>query len=259
MKTPISYYGGKQQMLKHILPIIPDHSIYTEPFFGGGAVFFGKEPAKIEVINDTDQVLVEFYRVLKNKPDELNQLVQETLHSRRLYGDAMVVYNNPHLFNDVRKAWAFWVLTQQGFSCGIGSWGYDKSSNSVAKKVQNAKDRFNSLEASRRLENTQVENNDAIKIIKSRDTENTFHYCDPPYFNSDCNHYAGYSLEDFRRLLDTLEAVKGKFLLSSYDSEILQEYCIKNKWYVKKFEKNVSVTHKTKKKKIEVLTANYPI
>lgn len=39
LKTPISYYGGKQSMLKHILPIIPEHTIYVEPFFGGGAVF----------------------------------------------------------------------------------------------------------------------------------------------------------------------------------------------------------------------------
>ena len=52
MKTPISYYGGKQSLLKHILPLIPEHRIYVEPFFGGGAVFFAKEPAKVEVIND---------------------------------------------------------------------------------------------------------------------------------------------------------------------------------------------------------------
>jgi DNA adenine methylase len=39
MKTPISHYGGKQQMLSHIIPKIPGHRTYVEPFFGGGAVF----------------------------------------------------------------------------------------------------------------------------------------------------------------------------------------------------------------------------
>jgi DNA adenine methylase len=61
MKTPISYYGGKQSMLKHILPLIPEHKIYVEPFFGGGAVFFGKEPSKVEVINDYNSNVVVFY------------------------------------------------------------------------------------------------------------------------------------------------------------------------------------------------------
>lgn len=52
LRTPISYYGGKQQMLRHILPLIPDHETYVEPFFGGGAVFWAKQPVNQEIIND---------------------------------------------------------------------------------------------------------------------------------------------------------------------------------------------------------------
>ena len=63
MKTPITYYGGKQSMLSIILPMIPEHNLYCEPFFGDGAVFFTKEPSKIEVINDTNREVVNFYRV----------------------------------------------------------------------------------------------------------------------------------------------------------------------------------------------------
>lgn len=62
MRTPISYYGGKQTMLKHILPLIPRHRIYTEAFCGGAAVLFAKRPAEAEVINDInmepDQLLL---------------------------------------------------------------------------------------------------------------------------------------------------------------------------------------------------------
>lgn len=47
LSTPISYYGGKQSMLPHILPLIPKHEIYVEPFFGGGAVFWAKEPTAV--------------------------------------------------------------------------------------------------------------------------------------------------------------------------------------------------------------------
>ena len=67
MKTPISYYGGKQTLLKHILPLIPEHALYTEAFCGGCAVLFAKEPAKCEVINDINTELVNFNQVAQRK------------------------------------------------------------------------------------------------------------------------------------------------------------------------------------------------
>ena len=76
MKTPISYYGGKQTLLKHILPLIPEHALYTEAFCGGCAVLFAKEPAKCEVINDINTELVNFYQVAQRKSPAV-------LHSRR--------------------------------------------------------------------------------------------------------------------------------------------------------------------------------
>ena len=45
LRTPVTYYGGKQRMLNEILPKIPVHACYVEPFFGGGAVFFAKPPS----------------------------------------------------------------------------------------------------------------------------------------------------------------------------------------------------------------------
>jgi len=81
MRPPISYYGGKQNMVRHILPIIPAHTIYCEPFFGGGAVFFAKKPARLSAINDTNGWAVTFYRQLKCNFEALNDMVQGTLHS----------------------------------------------------------------------------------------------------------------------------------------------------------------------------------
>ncbi|PIX06781.1 MAG: methyltransferase, partial [Flavobacteriales bacterium CG_4_8_14_3_um_filter_35_10] len=65
MKTPISYYGGKQSMLKHILPMIPRHMTYVEPFFGGGAVFWAKPQSEVEIINDYNANVANFYVQLK--------------------------------------------------------------------------------------------------------------------------------------------------------------------------------------------------
>ncbi len=75
IKTPISYYGGKQMMVKSILPLIPEHEIYTEAFFGGGAVYWAKDPSKCEVINDVNMNIVNFYEVLKHSYFELRKKV----------------------------------------------------------------------------------------------------------------------------------------------------------------------------------------
>ncbi|MGB0976434.1 MAG: DNA adenine methylase, partial [Prolixibacteraceae bacterium] len=61
MKAPISYYGGKQNLVKIILPLFPKHTLYAEPFIGGGAIFWSKRPSQIEVINDTNRELINFY------------------------------------------------------------------------------------------------------------------------------------------------------------------------------------------------------
>ncbi len=260
-KTPITYYGGKINLVATILPLIPDHKIYTESFFGGGAIFFAKPPSETEVINDTNNMVVNFYEVARSDFQALKEKIEASLFSRATYTAALTIYRMPHLFNKLQQAWAFYIGTNMGFSCQIGSWGYDKYGARV-KAFRNKKLAFNEA-IYKRLENTQVENNDALKVIQSRDTKDTFHYIDPPYFNSDMGHYGGYTKADFKNLLEVLSKVKGNFLLSSYPSEILTEYIQKNGWYTKTFDKplsaNKSVKGKSRGRKKEILTANYPI
>lgn len=261
MKTPISYYGGKQKLVTKIIPLIPGHTMYAEPFIGGGAVFFSKPASHVEVINDTNKELINFYRMLQNRFVELDSMVKVTLHSRTLHKDAKVVYDNPHLFDEVKRAWAVWVLSTQSFSSMLdGSWGYDKTDNTTTKKISNKRNQF-SEEYAIRLQNVQLECSDALYIIKSRDTANTFFYCDPPYFNSDCGHYDGYSEQDFENLLILLASIKGKFILSSYPSPLLQRYVKQYGWKWQCYESGVSVNAKGGylKRKWEMLTANFEV
>lgn len=127
MKTPISYYGGKQMLLKHILPLIPEHSLYTEAFCGGCAVLFAKEPVRCEVINDTNTELVNFYRVAQMKYTALKELIDATLHSREIHAHARHINAHPTFFTSVERAWAVWVCTKLGFASMIdGTFGYDR-------------------------------------------------------------------------------------------------------------------------------------
>lgn len=165
------------------------------------------------------------------------------------------------MFSEIKRAWAVWVLSSQSFCSMLdGSWGYDKLKNTVAIKVNNKKQSFTE-DIAIRLQNVQLECTDALKVIRSRDIDNAFFYCDPPYYNSHCAHYDGYSIEDFERLLQLLSTIKGKFLLSSYPSEILTKYIKANGWHTVEFKQNVSVNAKSGvlKPKIEVLTANYSL
>ncbi len=260
-KTPITYYGGKVNLLKEILPRIPEHIIYTEAFFGGGAVFFAKEPSPSETINDINNMVINFYKVVQTNFEKLKAKIEATLFSRASYNVAIAIYKMPHLFDEIQQAWAFYIATNMGFACSISSWGYDKYGKRIGS-FKNKKLRFNN-DIVKRLENAQIESNDAIQVIKSRDTMASFHYIDPPYIDVNQGHYTGYSKEDYIKLLDTLSNIKGKFLLSSYPSEILDEYIKKNNWYSIRFEKPLSASKtnsgEKRKRKIEVLTANYPI
>lgn len=261
LKTPISYYGGKQKLATKIISSIPEHTLYCEPFIGGGAVFFAKQPSEVEVLNDTNRELINFYKVVQNDFVSLEKEIRISLHSRDLHRKASVIYNNPDMFSDIKRAWAVWVLSSQSFSAQLdSSWGYDVSKNTTSKKIMNNRDRFTE-DIAIRLQKVQLEAADALYIIKGRDRDSSFFYLDPPYFNSDCGHYDGYSKQDFENLLKTISDIKGKFLLSSYPSTILQKYAKANDWYMWSVEQGVTINNKSGyiKRKIEVLTSNYPI
>lgn len=260
-KTPITYYGGKLNLLKEILPLIPEHRIYTEAFFGGGAVFFAKDPSESEVINDTYNLAIVFYQQAKTNFKALKHKIESTLFARRSYMKAKYICENANLYSKLFQAWAFFIGTNCGFSCQIGSWGYDKYGKRV-KAFLNKKIAFDDSIA-KRLEHTQIENNDALTVIKSRDSVDAFHYVDPPYIDSNQGHYGGYTKSHYKNLLETLANVKGKFLLSSYPSKLLTKYTKKYGWQTKVFDKPLSakkaVKGKSRDRKIEVLTANYPL
>lgn len=255
LKTPITYYGGKQNLIKYLLPLIPAHKLYCEPFFGGGALLFAKPQSQTEIINDLNGEVVNFFKVVKTKFSELEKEIKGTLHSRELFKRAKAIYDFPDMFSEVKRAWAFWVLTNQGFSGLIGSWGFGKT-NSKERALSNKREEFSKVFAER-FRSVQIEHNDALKVIDRCNDKDSFIYCDPPYINSDQGHYAGYTPSDYKLLLEKLAKFKGKFLLSSYPNKELSAFIKKNKWKVKQIKKSVAVTKLTDKQKTELMVFNY--
>jgi DNA adenine methylase len=169
MKTPLSYYGGKQQLSSRILALIPEYKIYCEPFLGGAAVFFAKQPSPVEVINDSNGELINFYEVVKRDFSALENEIAISLHSRKQHRHAEVIYENPEMFDRVKRAWAVWMLANASYGSKLdGSFGFDRT-GTTSKKINNKRERF-SINYAARLQEVQIECCDALRIIKSRDT-----------------------------------------------------------------------------------------
>ena len=235
--------------------------MYCEPFCGGAAVFFAKEPSKAEVINDTNGEIVNFYEVLKRDFSALEREIEISLHSRKQHRQARVIYENPEMFDRVKRAWAVWMLANGSYGCAMnGGFGYDRT-GITSKKLDNKRSDF-TMDYAVRLQRVQIECCDALRIVGSRDTPETFFYLDPPYVGSDMGHYDGYTQMDFDALLEKLEAIHGKFLLSSFRNATLAKFTKRNNWHTVEVRMASPMTqgrNQSPKAKVEVLTANYPI
>lgn len=85
MKPVLKYPGSKWRIAGEIVARIPEHHTYLEPFFGSGAVFFSKEPSRIEMINDLDNNVPNLFRCIRDDPDRLARIVATTPYSRHEY------------------------------------------------------------------------------------------------------------------------------------------------------------------------------
>lgn len=265
MKTPITYYGGKQQLVPTILPMIPTHRLYVEPYFGGGAVFFAKRPSYLEVINDINENLMTFYYVVKHQLlfDHLYERVQETLHSEALYKKARRIFfrTDPMVDSQVDIAWATWVLTNMSYAATpSGGWKWDNGTagSHMGITMEHYREQI-TRKLHDRLQNVQISQRNAIDVIKQRDTADTFFYIDPPYPGCNQKHYKGFTDENLEELLVVLENIKGKFLLSNYARDVLVEKAQANDWHVLRKDMLLKVTnfHGNSRRKTEVLVCNY--
>lgn len=257
MRTPITYYGGKQMMLKHILPLIPPHNIYVEAFCGGAAVLFAKDACKAEIINDVNAELINFYRVAQSDYHALSAEINNTLHSRDLHAHAAYIYTHPDLFTAVQRAWAVWCLCKMSYASKLEqSFGYDFCGRSP-RRVQNAKDYFTE-DICRRLECVTIENEDALNVIYRYDTDKTFHFIDPPYVNTACGHYRNtFKPEDLIKLLDCLTTIKGRFMLTTYPSDVVKKYIDTNGWTCYKVKRSINASKETRRLHEEWIVCNY--
>lgn len=219
MKNVLKYPGSKQRIAPWIIEHIPDHKVYLELFFGGGAVFFNKKPARIETINDLSGEVYNYFKVLREHPDELIRLITLTPYCRDEYNKAFE-YTTDH----IEKARRFAVRCSQGFGCSNNyKNGFRSSISEMSPITTNYWSEFPEVlqQASLRLKDAQIENQDALTLLKRYNKKEVFVYADPPYLLETRKGYLyEHEMTDQQHteLLDSLLKHKGTVMISGYDN-----------------------------------------
>jgi DNA adenine methylase len=232
VKPPFAYYGGKIGLARRIVDLLPPHRTYIEPFFGSGAVLFAKPPALCEIVNDVDHDVVTFFRVLRDRTDELIDLCALTPHARLEYESADLDETE---LDDLERARRFWVRVNQSFAKTAGrrtGWSITTARNqSVPGSILGRIARF--AACAERLMHCSIECCDAADLIDRLATAETVVYADPPYLGEtrrgwDRQRPADYAHDmgdeaRHRRLAEVLHATPAAVLLSGYHSPLYED------------------------------------
>ncbi|MGE5633241.1 MAG: DNA adenine methylase [Caulobacteraceae bacterium] len=236
IKPPIARMGGKSRLRQFIISLIPNHTCYTEPFFGAGWVFFGKEPSKVEVVNDIDGELINMFRMIKHHSNEVARLMQYEIASRAEFDFYKGI--NPKYLTEIQRAIRFIYILSQSFASRGVTFGYGTTTRPSPQIFD-----CSSLDMIKaRLRNTYIENLDFEEIFNRYDRPHTLHFCDPPYFETD-GYESPFGEKEHIRLRDILSKIKGKFIFTINDHEKVRS------WYKGFNIIEVQVTYSVAKKK----------
>ena len=254
LNSPFPWVGGKRLLRNHIISLIPEHRCFIEAFAGGAWVYWGKEPSKVEVINDINGDLVNLYKQIQDNPTEFYDRLWWLLNSRDEYYRLLkLLKTNPKDITDLERAVYYFFVIKCAFGGRFGS-GY-AFSRRVPPRTAVQHDTIMAL--SERLTHTYIENLSFERLIKNYDSEESFFYCDPPYVVADGTEYYQFVFteEMHVKLRDQLAGIQGKFLLSYDDVPMIRKL-----YKGFKIEKTEPVRYNLGKKpfyKHELLIRNY--
>lgn len=130
-KPIIPWMGGKRRLAGDIIPLIPEHTCYVEPFAGGAAIFFMKEPSKAEVLNDINGELINLYRVLKHHIEEFLKQFKWALHSRQIFEWEKLT--DPRTLTDIQRAARFYYIQRTCFGARVTNSSFGTSATTKPK------------------------------------------------------------------------------------------------------------------------------
>lgn len=209
----IPWIGGKRRLAKHILPLFPEHSCYVEPFCGAAALYFLKQPAKVEVINDINGELINLYRVVKHHMDEFARQFRWALTSRQMY--KWLQATPEETLTDIQKAARFYYLQKNAFGGKVSGQNFGTATTS-APRLNLLRLEEDLSQAHLRLSHTYIEHLSWEACIAKYDREHTLFYCDPPYWGTE-GYGVDFSLDQYTRMAELARSIKGRMIISVND------------------------------------------
>lgn len=261
-RIAFGWYGGKFNHLTWLLPLLPECHHYCEPFAGSAAVLLNRVPSPVETYNDIDGEVVNFFRVLRDQPDELMRLIALTPFSREEFHTA--IYAVTEDLSDIERARRFYVRARQARTglaqtATLGRWANckDTSRAGMSGVVSRWLGGVEGLpEIAARLLRVQIENRPAVDVIRLYDSPTTLFYCDPPYIHTTRGDVRAYSFEmtddAHTQLAQVLNNIQGKVAISGYRNEQMDT------WYHgwRRHDAPVKMAHSIKQERQECVWMN---
>lgn len=226
LNSPFKWVGGKSRLRKFIIPMIPPHTCYVEPFAGAAWVLFGKPKSDVEIINDIDDELITFFRVVREKPEELIESFEWEMVSRSEFN--RLANLEPQDLTDVQRAHRFYYLIMAGwggearyprFQTSVRDGGHG---NRLAGALKSLRERITPIH--RRLQTVLIENMDWQDCVARYDSRSTVMYLDPPYMGNGANYKFNMRGKDEHQVIaGRLAQTQGCWILSSYDTPEIRD------------------------------------
>lgn len=233
-RPPVRYFGGKWRLAEWIMSHFPaEHRCYVEAFAGGASVLLQKPHTSYEVLNDLDGDVINFFDMLRSRTEELIRAIWLTPYSREEWRRAR---EQQPAVDPIERARRFYVRCWQSFGSGTGisstGWRFQKGGSDSGRA--DAVKSWNSTEhlwaVAERLKLVQIENDDALVVMKRYDGPKTLFYLDPPYVHStryESSHRKGYQHEmvdeEHRCFAETARQLQGMVIVSGYQSGLYEE------------------------------------
>ncbi|MGP8051602.1 MAG: DNA adenine methylase [Desulfobaccales bacterium] len=249
---------GLRLLAKVERPLLPPHRLYCEPFAGSATIFLEKDRGRREVLNDINGDIINLFRVVQEHHEEFLRCLRWNLDSREMF--LRLKQTPAALLTDIQRACRLFYL----FRAGYAGKARHFSSDSLRRVNSISVYRIEAMlyQVHQRLEGTTLEHLPYDECLRRYDAADALFYCDPPYYGHEKDYGAGcFGKDDFERLRDLLQRLKGRFLLSLNDTpEVRQLFA--DFAFVQVSLQYVAGTRKgslSAKKAQELLIANYDL
>ena len=251
-------------MTNDLLAEMPEHETYVEAFGGAGQLLFAKpsQSSLVEVYNDINSDLVALFDLFQDKPAfiEFHKKLKDSLYSREKFYEYRVTWNQQE--DHIERIRQWYIVMNQNFGMHIGqrtpSWGYGKNKKSSAKLFKKRVDLLPLMKD--RWRDVHIENLDWREILEKYDGKNTLFYLDPPYViesRVDTRYDHEMTDQDHKELIEKIQELEGKVMLSGYEHPIYEELKWKKKSFNVPCHSASSASTGTRPTRKEILWKNY--